>query len=289
MVSLFDQYQLLWLRLKNRVITTDDASKALSIDKNKTRVLLSRMNKDHMLAIPERGKYFMVKPTKWIQIKGLLMRDLPIPNQLIDDLALHSEEIRAIILYGSVVSGDMTPISDVDILIISDKNLIELENKYKFPLGIEVQPARGYDKIYVQNAIKKGEILYDDGIVQEIINTEKTKEDYIKKLDEIRSTLFKLEDEKLFESLALMDISHILYSGLRGLEILEEELYRKATVIEIDQRIVDGTKDLYRLSKAGEYGIPDITRSDLKNLRDALIKKWVNLRTEVDEWERKTK
>lgn len=289
MVSLFDQYQLLWLRLKNRVITTDDASKALSIDKNKTRVLLSRMNKDHMLAIPERGKYFMVKPTKWIQIKGLSMKDLPIPNQLIDDLALHSEEIRAIILYGSRVSGGITPLSDTDLLIISDKNLAELENKYKFPLSIEVQPAKGYDKIYVQNAIRKGEILYDDGIIQEIINSEKTKEDYIKKLGEIRSTLFNLENEILFESLTLRDISHVLYSGLRGLEIIEEELCGEIKKIGIDQKILDGANDLYRLSKAGEYGVPKITRNDLKNLRSALIKKWVNLRTEVDEWERKTK
>ncbi len=287
MVSLFAQYQLLWLRLKNRIITTDDASKALGIDKNKTRVLLSRMRKEHMAVTTGRGEYRLVEPTKWIQIKGLAMRDLPIPNQLIDDLALHSEEIRAIILHGSIVSGDMTPLSDVDILIISDKDLRELEDKYKFPLSIEVQPTSEYDKIYVQNAIRKGEILYDDGVLTGIMGSKKTKEDYIKKLDEIQSSLFKLNDDKLFESLTLMDISHILYSGLRGLEIVEEELCGKTTKIEITPEILKGAKDLYSLSKAGERGLPGVTRNDLKTLRDAIIGKWVNLKTEADRWTEK--
>jgi len=284
MVRLFDRYQLLWSRLKNRAINADNAAKALNINKAKLRVLLSRMRKEHMLVTTRRGEYRLVEPKKWIQIKGLAMRNLPIPDQLIDDIALHSEEIRAIVLHGSMISGDMTPLSDVDILIISDKNLAELETKYKFPVSIEVQPPKGYDKLYVQNAIKEGEILLDDGIIQEIINSEKTKKDYIKKLDEIRSTLFKLRDEKLFESLTLMDLSHILYSNLRGLEILEKELRGKITKMQIDQKILKETKHLYTLSKAGERGIPGVTRNDLKKFRDAVIRKWVTLKTEVDKW-----
>lgn len=284
MVRLFDQYQLLWSRLKNRAINAEDATKALNINQAKLRVLLSRMRKEHMLVTIRRGEYRLVEPKKWIQIKGLAVRNLPIPDRLIEDIALYSEEIRAIVLYGSMISGDMTPLSDVDILIISDKNLAELETKYKFPVSIEVQPTRGYDKLYVQNAIKKGEILLDDGIIQEVISSEKTKEDYTKKLDEIRSTLFKLKDEKLFESLTLMDISHILYSSLRGLEILEEELCGKTTTMRIDQKILKETKYLHSLSKAGKRGIPGVTRNDMKKLRTAVIKKWVTLKTEVDKW-----
>ncbi len=282
MPSLFTQYQRLWLQFKNKTITADDAAKALTLEKNKTRVTLSRMKKDHMLVTHKRGEYQIVAPTKWIKIKELGLRNLPIPDQLIEDIALHSRNIRAIILHGSMISGDTTYLSDIDILIISDKNLEELADKYKFPLSIEIQPAEGYDKIYVQHAIKKGAVLYDDGVCITIMDSKKTKEDYIKKLEEIQLILFKLEDEKLFESLTLMDLSHILYSNLRGLEILEEELSGKTTKIKTDQKILEETKQLYGLSKAGMKGIPHVTRNELKKLRNTIIKKWVQLRTEAD-------
>jgi predicted nucleotidyltransferase len=269
--------------LKNKAIDADDATKILNINQAKLRVLLSRMRKKHMIVTTGRGEYRLVEPKKWIQITGLSWGNLPIPDQLIDDLALHSEEIRAIVLYGSTVSGNTTPLSDVDILIISDKNLTELEDKYKFPISIEVQPTEGYDSIYVHNAIKKGEAIYDDGILDRMRNSKTTREDYAKKLEEIRSSLFKLNDEKLFESLTIMDAAHILYSSLRGLEIVEEEICGKISRIEgIDQRILEGAKELYDLSKAGQRGMPNVTRNDLKALRDAIMEKWANLKTEVD-------
>jgi predicted nucleotidyltransferase len=288
MVRLLNQYQLLWSRLKNNAIEADNATKALNINQAKLRVLLSRMRKEHMAVTTGRGEYRLVEPRKWIQIKGLAWRNLPIPDQLIDDLVLHSEEIRAIVLYGSTVSGNTTPLSDVDILIISDKNLTELEDKYKFPISIEVQPTEGYDRIYVHNAIKKGEAIYDDDVLDRMGNFKTTKEDYAKKLEEIRSSLFKLNDERLFESLTIMDVAHILYSSLRGLEIGEEEICGKISEIgEINQGILKGAKELYGLSKAGQRGVPEVTRNDLKALRDAIIGKWVNLKIEVDRWAEK--
>ncbi len=287
MVRLLNQYQLLWSKLKDEVIGANNATKALNINQAKLRVLLSRMRKEHMAVTTGRGEYRLVEPKKWIQIKGLGMRNLPVPDQLIEDLISHSEEIRAILLYGSTVSGDLTPLSDVDILIISDKNLAELEDKYKFPVSIEVQPSGGYDKIYVHNAIKKGETIYDEGVLDVVRDSKTTKEDYDKKLEEIRSSLFKLNDERLFESLAIMDAAHILYSSLRGLEIVEEELSGKTTGIEISPEILKGAKELYRLSKAGQRGVPEVTRNDLKTLRDAITDKWANIKIEVDRWAEK--
>lgn len=285
MVRLLNQYQLLWSRLKNKAIDVDNATKILNINQSKLRVLLSRMRKEHMIVTTKRGEHHLAEPKKWIQINGFRAswRNLPIPDQLIEDLILHSEEIRAIVLYGSTVSGNTTPLSDVDILIISDKNLTELEDKYKFPISIEVQPTEGYDSIYVRNAVKKGEAVYDDGVLDRVRNSKTTREDYAKKLEEIRTSLFKLNDERLFESLTIMDVAHILYSSLRGLEIVEEEICGTIRGIEgIDQGILKGAKELYDLSKAGQRGVPDVTRNDLKTLRDAIIGKWVNLKIEVD-------
>jgi predicted nucleotidyltransferase len=287
MARLSDQYLLLWSKLKDTTIDVDNATKILNINQAKLRVLLSRMKKEHMAVNTGRGEYRLVEPKKLVQIKGLTVRNLPIPDQLISDIALHSAEIKAIVLYGSRVLGEVTPLSDVDILIISDENLEGLEGKYKFPISIEVQPTECYDKIYVHNAIKNGDVIYDEGVLEDMKNSKTSGEDYAKKLDEIRSSLFKLNDEKIFESLTLMDISHILYSSLRGLEIEEEELCGKTTKTDIDPKILEGTKYLYSLSKAGKTGIPDVTRNDLRMLRDELINKWVNLKSEVDKWAEK--
>ena len=105
---------------------------------------------------------------------------------------------------------------------------------------------------------------------------------------EIRSSLFKLNDENLFESLAIIDISHVLYSSLRGLEIIEEEMCGKpAKMRGVDPRVLKGVKDLYSLSKAGRGGVPGVNRSDLKTLRRAIIDRWVDVKTRVEAWAEK--
>jgi hypothetical protein len=139
----------------------------------------------------------------------------------------------------------------------------------------------------VQEAIKEGEVVYDSGIIEEIMKTKKTRGDYTKKLGEIQKTLFKLKDDKLFESLTLMDLSHILYANYRGLQIIEENLPGEKMKAKINKGVLDKTRRLYQASKSGQHGIPEVTRKDLRKLRDALTEKWVELKTEVDIWAEK--
>jgi len=280
-------YLRLWNQLKGRKVTSKRIASALGIEIDTTRVLISRMLKKYMLHSPGRGIYRVVSPGYWIALQNLFI-NYPPAIKACDGFVRNSGSIEAIVVHGSHVTGKVDEYSDLDILMIGDINKDEFE-KYEFPLSIEIQSRRRYDKIYVKNAISSGDIIYDSGILNRVRALELSRGHYRRALRDIQLRLFKLDDERLFESLSMMDLAHLLYTILRQLSILVNEMHKigdlektERKLLRINPKIVRNTKKLYRASKARKPLVPEVTRKDLRKLRESLIEKWVEIKAEAE-------
>lgn len=279
MWALLKHYLSLWNNLEGKEFSVREAASTLKTSEESTRVTLARLREEHMLYSPRRGSYRLVKPEFWtalMKLQALSPFDKSVTDSLLEELAIKSDRIHAIILHGSRISGESDSLSDLDGILIAEENI----SKQEFPIDFEVQKPGSYDNVHVNNAIKYGRIIYGDDTPWR--PRKPKKKDYLRVLDDIQGNLFRLEDEKLFDSLTLRDVSHILYSNLRRLEVVEKLLYGKNKQLKIDKRILTGTRELYRLSKSNQKGVPKVTRTDLRKLSKVLIEKWVELRASLE-------
>jgi hypothetical protein len=168
----------------------------------------------------------------------------------------------------------------LDLLAISDKPLPHLKEKYDYPVSIEVQPTMGYDKIYLHEAISEGEILYDEGIVRNILADKITKKDITLKLDEVGKTLLRLEDEKLSDSLSLRDLAQLLHSSLRTMGYVKKNLKLRRE-LKANGKTLQAIKALHSAAKSKTPLVPDITRKELTRLRKTLIDEWAYLKAKT--------
>jgi len=118
------------------------------IGKSKIPKLILEKNNLEIFVLAERFR-FNEFISKHIRLKGFL---LTLKNALDSDFAL---------LFGSYASGEESTKSDLDLLIVSNKDNIDDLNKAKSLLNIEINPIF-IKKNDFKKEFKKGHMLYSD-------------------------------------------------------------------------------------------------------------------------------
>jgi len=124
-------YARLFLAFQAELFTYRDALELLKIDENKLSVALSRLHKERVLLVFDRGRprrYRLLDPRGFILLASGAIRNLDrIPQEryvkaLCDAFHVLSRSLRltSLAVYGSVARGTAGEVSDIDLLVVSN-------------------------------------------------------------------------------------------------------------------------------------------------------------------------
>ncbi|MBU3923782.1 MAG: nucleotidyltransferase domain-containing protein [Nanoarchaeota archaeon] len=183
-------------------------------------------------------------------------------NPLIDSLKIVEKnelagEVLGIVLAGSYARGDYEVGSDVDILVISSKkNLMINEGRYSIlVMSLDVLKKRLVSDVIVYSMIVEGECILNKSLLDElkgICNKKSVLKNYVIATLGVLKKLEKMIDldEKLGNKLMGDSVGYSLVLRIRGLLYLNEKYNKK----KLKKIVGDNIYERYLLVKSGKMG-----------------------------------
>lgn len=202
-------YSKLYYSFRLELFTFKDALNALGIPSDKLMVIFSKLHKNYLLTIFKRGRprhYRLLNPENFILLASGYVNPINIPQEryvnIIYDVFRAAKEryrLRSLAVYGSVARGTAKEYSDIDFLMISDEfngsiasrmdRLIGIEHDVKDEIrwlirngvytSLNIYPMKPEEAkqlpILFLDLIDEAKILYDDGLLENLINEMKAR------------------------------------------------------------------------------------------------------------------